>query len=184
YETFKVFHHLYDPAGTRFVTNPGLAGGLYPHHRGIYYGFNQITYGDGKKADVWHGTTGDAYQAHEKFLAVEAGPVLGRHRLEIAWHAGKDVFAKEERELTVYNVPGGQLVEFASRLRAAGGKVKLSGDPQHAGFHFRAAQEVAAQTAKQTYFVRPDGPGKPGETRNWDPKHPEHKDLPWNAMSF
>jgi len=25
-----------------------------PHHRGIFYGFNRITYGDGKRADTWH----------------------------------------------------------------------------------------------------------------------------------
>ena len=90
---------------------------LYPHHRGIFYGFNRISYGKGKTADVWHCTNG-AHQAHDRFLASEAGPVLGRHRLAISWHGqDKQVFAEEERELTVYHVPSGQLVEFASRLR-------------------------------------------------------------------
>jgi hypothetical protein len=182
--TFKVYHHLYDPSGRRLVTK-GPPGGLYPHHRGLFYGFNRISYGDGKTADVWH-CTGDAYQSHERFLASEGGPILGRHRVEIAWHGpGKEVFAREERELTVYNVPGGHLVEFASRLRSTTGKVKLDGDPQHAGFHFRADNEVAAKTTKQTYFLRPDGPGKPGETRNWDPKTRKGPvNLPWDAMSF
>jgi len=172
--TYKVFHHLYDPEGKLLVTKG--AGGLYPHHRGLYYGFNNITYGN-KKADIWH-CTGDAHQSHEKFVASEAGPVLGRHRLEIAWHGvKKEVFAKEERELTVYNVPGGQLVEFAARLNSTGEKIKLDGDPQHAGFQFRAAQEVAEKTAKQTYYVRPDGVGKPGEAK-------QDGDYPWKAMSF
>ena len=53
------------------------------------------------------------------------------------------MFAKELREITVYHVPDGRLIEFASRLESVIGTVKLDGDPQHAGFHFRAAQEVA-----------------------------------------
>jgi hypothetical protein len=191
-ETYKVFHHLYDPAGKRLVTNGGPTG-IYPHHRGIFFGFNKITYGDGMKADTWH-CTDDASQTHEKMVSSEAGPVLGRHRVFIAWHGvGKEVFATEERELTAYNVPGGQLVEFASLLKTANGSVKLDGDPQHAGFHFRAADEVAQHDAKvqkkeadpETIFIRPDGVGKPGDTRNWDPKTKQGPvDLPWNAMCF
>jgi hypothetical protein len=183
--TYKVFHHLYDLDGKK-ITNDGVAG-LYPHHRGIFFAFNKVTYGDGKKCDVWH-CTGDAYQSHEKTLSQEAGGVLGRHRVEIAWHGvGKEVFAREERELTVYNVPGGRLVEFASKVRTAGGPVKLDGDPQHAGFHFRADKEVAEKSKDKTVFVRPDGVGEPGQkgTRNWDPKTMKGPvNLPWNAMSF
>jgi hypothetical protein len=183
--TFKVFHHLYDLSGKQ-VTNDGVVG-LYPHHRGMFFAFNKVTYGDGKKCDVWH-CTGDAYQSHEKPLAQEAGGVLGRHRVDIAWHGvNKEVFAREERELTVYNVPGGRLVEFASKVRTTGGPVKLDGDPQHAGFHFRADKEVAEKAKDKTVFVRPDGVGDPGQkgTRNWDPKTMKGPvNLPWNAMSF
>ncbi len=181
--TYKVFHHLYDPSGQQLVTKGD--GGLYPHHRGIYYGFSKVTYGKDQKCDTWH-CTGGAHQSHEKFLANEAGPVLARQRVEIAWHGqNKEVFAREERELTFYRVPGGTLVEFASRLKSVGGPIKLDGDPQHAGFQFRASQRVAEKTAKQTVYLRPDGAGKPGETRNWDAKKPEvHADLPWNAMTF
>ena len=112
--------------------------------------------------------------------------MLGRHRLAISWHGqDKQAFANEERELTVYNVPGGQLVEFASRMRPSAGPVKLDGDPQHAGVQFRADNEVFAKTSDQTIFVRPDGAGKPGETRNWDPKTRKGPvNLPWDAMSF
>jgi len=179
--TYKVYHHLYNPAGTRFVTKG--PGGLYTHHRGIFYGFNRITY-PGGKCDTWHCKPG-AYLSHEGFLASEAGPVLGRHLVAVDWHGQKgEVFAHEQRELTVYHVPGGILVEFASRLKTAGGKVILDGDPQHAGFQFRAAQEVAAGDQKQTYYLRVDGKGGPGETRNWGPGKDECANLPWNAMSF
>jgi hypothetical protein len=194
-QTYKVFHHLFDPEGKRLVTNGGHADPytnektlLYPHHRGLMFAFSKITYGEGlkKKADTWH-CTGDAYQSHEKVVNAEGGFVLGRHRVIVDWHGEKkEVFAREERELTVYNLPGGNLVEFASRLKTTGGKVRLDGDPQHAGFQFRAANEVAGkESAKQTYYLRPDGNGALGATRNWDPKTKAGPvDLPWDAMSF
>jgi hypothetical protein len=184
--TYKVFHHVYSPNGDRIVT-----GGLNedprvhsPHHRGIFYGFNRISYGDGKWADTWHCVDG-AFQQHERFLASEQGPVLARHRVEIGWHGRDAAFAKEERELTVYNVPGGHLIEFASRLRSTSGRVQIDGDPQHAGFQFRAHNDVDAYTTNETIFIRPDGVGKRGETRNWDPQSRQGPvNMPWNAMSF
>ena len=181
-QTYKPFHHLYAPDGTLVTKGPG---GLYTHHRGLFFGYNRVTYGDGKKADVWH-CTGDAHQSHEETTSTEAGPVLGRDRVRIDWHGeGGKVFAVETREVTAYATEGGRLFEFASRVEATGGPVTLDGDPQHAGVHFRASNEVADETKGQTYYLRPDGKGKPGETRNWDPKTGEGPtDLDWNAMSF
>ncbi len=179
--TYKVFHHVFDPSGSRLVTKG--AGGKYTHHRGLFYGFNKTTYGDDKRADIWH-CTGDTHQSHQGFVSAEEGPVVGRHCVAVDWHGvGKEVFAREQREMTVYNVPGGVLIEFASVLRSADGKIKLDGDPQHAGFHFRADNEVASKTEGQTYFLRPDGKGGLGETRNW-PGNKDHVNLPWDAMSF
>jgi hypothetical protein len=184
--TYKVFHHVFSPNGERIITNGLLDDPKVhsPHHRGIFYGFNRITYGEGKRADTWHCIEG-AFQQHERFLGSEAGPVLGRHRAVISWH-GKDAgFAEEERELTVYNVPGGHLIEFGSRFKTTGGRVRIDGDPQHAGFQFRAHNDVDAFTTNQTIFIRPDGIGRPGETRNWDPQTRRGPvNLPWNAMSF
>ena len=188
FETYKVFHHLYSPDGDRLVTQgPGdglEAAGiqrLYPHHRGIFYGFNKVTYGEGKKVDIWHCPV--AYQQHGKFEEMLGGPVLGRQRAVVEWHGiGDEQFAAEERELTVYNTPGGTLLQFVSLLRANDGPIHLDGDPQHAGFHFRAFGEVNVNKA-QTYYVRPDGKDQPGKTRNWSGgKGPIN--LPWDAMSF
>jgi hypothetical protein len=219
-KSYKVFHHLYDPTGKRFVTNGGHTDEnitdpkklLYPHHRGIMYGFNKCTYGPDLKlqADTWHcppqndkkKVANAAHVEHEKTLSAETGPVLGRHRVLIGWFgSGDKPFAKEERELTVYNVKGGTLVEFASRLRTTGGKIKVDGDPQHAGFQFRAHNNVAvdAQALKDkakklkdkkdvvpvpTYYLHPDGAkGEMGKERNW-PQDKTLVDLPWYAMSF
>lgn len=184
--TYKPFHHVYSPLGDRIVTNglnedPKVHS---PHHRGIFYGFNRISYGNGQTADTWHCING-AYQQHERFLSAEEGPVLGRHRVAISWHGKDKAFAEEERELTVYNVPGGHLIEFASRMRSPAGRVRIDGDPQHAGFQFRAHNDVDALTTKETIYIRPDGVGKPGATRNWDPKTRQGPvNMPWNAMSF
>lgn len=179
--TYKPFHHVYDPQG-KFLVTKG-AGGLFPHHRGLFFGFNRISYGDGKTADTWH-CTGGAHQSHERFVTSDTGPVFGRHIVAINWHGKqKDVFAKEQREMTVYAADGGTLIEFASHLESTVGPVKLDGDPQHAGFQFRATQEVPDKTAKQTYYLRPDGKGEPGKFRNW-PQDKSHVNLPWHALSF
>src|ERR1043166_3908104 len=193
-KTYKVCHHRYDLAGNGRVTNGGHTDAyedekklLYPHHRGLMFAFNKISYGEDlkQKCDTWHAMPGDTHQEHVKVLRQEEGGVLGRHRVLVRWHGPKnDVFVTEERELTVYDIPGGTLVEFASKLKTAGGKVKLDGDPQHAGFQFRAANEVAEKTAKQTYYLRPDGKGELDATRNWDAKNGGPVDLPWDAMSF
>ena len=186
--TYKVFHHLFSPSGDRIVTNglspePNIHS---PHHRGIFYGFNRIRYGENKPADTWHCFFDGSYQEHAGFIASESGPVIGRHRVRINWHGSDQTkFATEERELTAYQVPGGQLIEFASRLSTTGGRVIIDGDPQHAGFQFRAHNDVDIHTKHETIFVRPDGVGKPGETLNWDPATRRGPvNLPWNAMSF
>ena len=186
--TFKVFHHLFDPTGQVLVTKG--PGGLYTHHRGLLYGFMKVTYGTGHVVDIWH-CKGDTHQQAGGVLDVAEGPVLGRQRVLVEWRGdGQELFAKEEREVTVYQTPGGTLLDFASRLRSVHGVVRVDGDPQHAGFHFRAAQDDPKETdekkinaAEQTYFLRPDGQGKIGQTRNW-PGQKTHVNLPWDAMSF
>ena len=179
--TFKVYHHLFAADGKTLLTNG--AEGKFPHHRGIFYGFNTISYGK-EKADIWHGWKGE-HQAHEKVILSEAGPVMGRQRVRIDWIGGdQKTFAIEDRELSVYNTSDGTLIDFLSLLKTDLDLVKLDGDPQHAGFHFRASSEVE-KTEKETYFLRPDGKGEKGKELNWDPKTKQGPvNLPWNAMSF
>lgn len=181
-QTYKPFHHLYAIDGRRLSKGPG---GLFTHHRGLFFGFNRVSYGDGKQADVWH-ARGKAFQSHEETLSRVAGPVLGRHFVRIDWHGQEgEVFARETREVTAFATGEGRLIEFASRVEAVGGPVMLDGDPQHAGVHFRADNQVAEETKGQTYYLRPDGRGGLGETRNWEPKTGEGPvNLPWNAMSI
>ncbi|MEW4571202.1 DUF6807 family protein [Tautonia sp. JC769] len=180
--TFKPFHHLFAPDGRRVTKGPG---GLFTHHRGLFFGFNRVSYGDGKQADVWH-ARGKAYQSHEETLSEEAGPVLGRHRVRVGWHGQEgEIFALETREVTAYAAEEGYFIDFAALVETEAGPVMLDGDPQHAGVHFRADNHVADVSKGETYYLRTDGRGAPGETRNWEPKTGEGPvNLPWNAMSF
>ncbi len=204
YETTKVFHHLFDPTGKQLLTNgptgeqPYSKDVLWPHHRGLFYGFMKITYGDGKKTDSWHCPKGQQSQRHVKVLSSEVNDQFGRHRVAINWHdTDGTVYVKEERELAAYSRPGGTLIDFVSKLESAtGGVVHLDGDPQHAGFQFRASDLVDKKTKDQTYYLRPSfdghagGKGQLGETRNWNPQNKkapgnaECTNRPWNAMSF
>lgn len=190
YYTFKPFHNVYDPAkGETMLTNTSAKtakDGQFPHHRGLFFGFNRISYGDKQTADVWHGTN-NVFSQHEKSLTTETGEVFGRQVSLISWHgADGNTFATEERAVTAFAVPGGTLIDWSTTLSTKLEKVRLDGDPQHAGFHFRANQEVSKNGKENTYYLRPDGKGKPGETRNWDPKGANKQaiNLPWNACSF
>lgn len=193
YLTFKPFHQVFDPKDGKTLLSSGAHPNVpefkFPHHRGLFFGFNKISYEqNGKKldADIWHGTK-DVFSTADKMVSTEAGPVFAKHTAAISWHGpDSNTFADELRTVTVYNVPNGTMLDWSTELTTKLDKVRLDGDPQHAGFHFRATQEVSKETAKKTYYLRPDGKGKEGETRNWDAKgkDPKTVNLPWNAMSF
>ena len=186
-ETYKVFHHVFSPSGDRLLTKG--PGGLFPHHRGIFFGFNRISYSDGQKADVWHCKNGESQVS--KSLVNKTTTASGRTSSAIAWN-GQDgsPFAIESRDLTVYKTDGATQIDFRSVLTSLVGEIKLAGDPQHAGVQFRATQEVPDKTKQMTYYVRPDGKAKPGKFRNWSNKKDEseinkaHINLPWLAMSM
>ena len=180
--SYKPFHHVFDPAtGIRLTKGDG---GQYTHHRGIFFGYNRIAHGTGKgtSSDCWH-CKGRARQEHRETLVEAAGPVAGVQRVAIDWIGGDGTrILGETRELDVVPVAGGTVIDFASRLEAPA-SVRLDGDPQHAGVHFRASNEVHEATKAQTYYVRPGGKAKPGEYRNW-PQDKTYVNAPWHAASF
>jgi len=186
--TYKPFHQVYNAEGTDFITKG--AGGKFTHHRGIYFGFSKckFTTPDGKEANVdsWHCKR--AYQTHEEVLESAAGEDSAMHKLRIHWQTDEGlVFIKEERQMTFAPLEGGVMVDFNSTLSTDLDEVVLDGDPQHAGFHFRASNEVNDETAGQTYYIRPkSGKGEPGKTINWNKNDEDLKvtNVPWKAMSF
>lgn len=181
-KTYKPFHHVFDPAtGIRLTKGDG---GHYPHHRGIFFGYNRIGHGPGRatRSDCWH-CPGAARQEHREIRVQAAGPVAALQRVALDWIGsdGKPVL-DEVREIEAVPVRTGTVIDFASRL-VADGPVSLDGDPQHAGVHFRAADEVAETTKGETYYLRPDGKAEPGKFRNW-PQDATYVNAPWHAASF
>jgi hypothetical protein len=171
-ETYKVYHHLFTPDGTRFLTKG--SGGLYPHHRGLFIGWNKLGFAV-KTADWWHMKPDGTTQRHQKFLELTAGPVFARSRYLIHWNdVQSQPVVTEEREVTLFRQPPDViLLDFVSHLRAARGEVRLDGDKEHAGFHFRADNEVSVRQ-EETHYLFPPDRAQPVSTVN----------LPWVAMTF
>jgi len=177
--TKKPYHHVFDPTGQRLITKG--PGGIFPHHRGIYFGYNKCRVGD-EVYDTWHAIKGE-HQNHIAIIHEFAGPVFGGHVVRIHWNdrEGKP-FIEETRRVLAFRQPAGQvLMEFSSTLQAVDKPVFLSGDRQHSGVQFRAAQAVA-ENKTATRYLRPE---------RWaslpaDKEHnaPDFIDLPWNALQY
>lgn len=179
--TRRPFHHVYDPSGRRHITKG--AGGLYSHHRGIFFGYNQVFVADfDERVDIWHSNDGERQQ-HAEIVGVHEGPVFGGHSVRIPWIDPQgEPFAEEIREVRSFLQPAGRiLIDFRSSLRSLAGPVRLDGDRQHAGVQFRAAQEVA-ENEEATRFLRPEGWAHLPVDQEFNDDF--HIDLPWNVMLF
>tara|TARA_R110002096_G_scaffold100173_9_gene222030 strand:- start:19757 stop:20704 length:948 start_codon:yes stop_codon:yes gene_type:complete len=186
-ETYKPFHQVYDSQGENFITKG--PGGKFTHHRGIYFGFSKCGIdGTSGTVDTWH--CRKAFQLHESVLISEATKEQAHQRVQIAWKKDDGTtFITEERDLVFRMGEGDQLVvDFTSTLSTEVPKVHLDGDPQHAGFQFRASNEVAESTKGQTYYIRPEsGKAEMGKTINLGKENrgaANITNLPWKAMSF
>ena len=182
--TYKPYHHVFDSTGKKILTKG--PGGLYPHHRALYIGWNKLKFGD-KTYDHWHmryhwkedGKKRHKLiaQVHQKFVKREAGPVFGRMTALIHWNDAEDQpIIAEERTVTVYHLMGTAfLLDFDTTLRAPRGDVLLNGDKNHGGFQFRADNELAdKEKQKNTRYIFADLKKKP----------PKAADIPWSAMSM
>jgi len=162
---------VFSPDGKRLITKG--PGGKYPHHRGIFIGWNSTEY-DGKKADFWH-CGGGVHSRHDGFVENVAGPVMARSVMKVNWNdAEGEPVVVEQRELSVFRQPGPfSLIEFVSTLRSARGVVQLGGNLHHAGIQFRADNEVVSREDETSYVFPTDGM-----------KTAELPNEPWVAMSF
>lgn len=183
--TYKPFHHLFDFQGKDFVTKG--PGGRFTHHRGIYYGFSKCSAldanGKSVSVDTWHCKRG--YQTHEKIIHQSTSQNQASIESKIAWRVDDGtIFINEKRKLTFGISDEESLqIDFLSTLSTTQPRVTLDGDPQHAGFQFRASNEVAEKNAKQTFYVRPnDGQDAPGKTKNW-PQNKDMTNLHWKGQS-
>jgi len=191
FETYKPFLHVYDPASGRRLTNgpdgenPYLKDEIrYPHHRGIFIGWNRLTF-EGKRYDLWH--MPQAHQVHQEFEAFKTTADSASFTSVVHWNDDTDEKGEpilvEHRTMRITAPPHGPIqsaegiavVDFETELKAVCGQVFLNGDPEHAGVQYRAHNDVEAGPAesKAKYLFHADG---------IDPRR--DKDLPWVAMKY
>jgi len=182
FETYKVFHHVFDDKGEHLLTNgpdgenPYKKSVKYPHHRGIFIGWSKLQF-EGKSYDTWHMSNG-VRQVHQKFLVNKGDAEKAISTVLIHWKNGQGkVMVEEKRTITVYKPSDRTIVQldFETELKALNGEVYLNGDPEHAGFQYRSGDGVAKgpDEGKAKYLFHKEG---------IDPR--KNKDLPWVAMEY
>jgi hypothetical protein len=142
--TFKTFHHVYGFHGEGTLTKG--PGGEFTHHRGFFLGWSQTSTA-GKAMDSWHGSNGSSTR-HIKYLAERELTGATARRASITEWTMQDnsVIVRDTREVAVRMLKAGQLqIDWTLTLASASGdSVVLKGDPQHAGFQFRADSTITA----------------------------------------
>ena len=180
-ETYKPFLHIFDAEGKSFITKG--AGGFYTHHRGIFYGWQGMTFKGKKGINLWEMPDGN--QVHQKFSAQHAEADQATFTSVIAWTL-KDgsPLLEEERTFTFFRrpLPTLALIEFKSVVKAVAGDVILdtNTNAEHGGVHFRAADEKEGLDKKATKFLYQG-------TADWVPGDPGKISKivgPWAAMDF
>jgi hypothetical protein len=151
-ETYKPYLHVFDAEGKEPITQ-GAGGKLYPHHRGIYIGWQKLGY-NGKKYNFWEMASGDI--VHTKFLNQKADTDSATFTSQTQWiPKGSDKpIVEEERTMTFHKAPAPArlIIDFTSKLKAPAGDVMLDGDPEHGGIQYRPHGDVST---KDTVYVIP-----------------------------
>lgn len=169
HDTYKPYLHVFDAEGKAPITKG--PGGQFTHHRGIFIGWNKIGF-EGKTYDRWHMAGGE--MVHQKFLAQKAGSDEAAFTSLVHWNDGEGKpIVVEERTMTFRRAPAPArlVIDFAAKLTAPRGDVKLDGDPEHAGVQYRPADEVDRKATR--YFF-------PAEKA--DPK--KDLDYPWVGETY
>ena len=169
-ETYKPYLHIFDADGNAPITKG--VGGQFPHHRGIFIGFNKIA-SNGKSYDRWHMTKGEI--VHKSFANQKASDDMATFTSVTSWSGepGGEALLEEHRTMT-FTKPAGAwrlAVEFTSELKANSQAVELNGDPEHSGVQYRPAAEL---DTKETLYLYPVAKAEP------------HKDTdyPWVGETY
>lgn len=120
----------------------------HPHHKGMWF-----THGEMNGVDFWADSDKSGSTVHTGYEAAHGGPFYGHLRTKTDWIApdGKKL-AEDVRDITIYNVSNGSLMDFTIAVKAVGGPLTW-GDTKEGTFAIRVADTM-----------RPDlGRGKKGE---------------------
>lgn len=165
FDTAKVFGHVMAPDGQSTLTN-GPGGKSFPHHRGIFIGWNRILH-DGKSHDLWH-----VRDTEQKHVSMTSGADFITARIDWIGKDGQTLIEETRTHRLIPSKDAYAVIDVTSELTAVAGDLELNGDPEHAGVQFRPAQEVADnKSAKYTFHSDGVDPTK-------------QLDLPWVACSF
>ncbi|MCG3127735.1 MAG: hypothetical protein CHACPFDD_02605 [Phycisphaerae bacterium] len=171
--TYKPYLHVYDAQGREPITKG--TGGLYPHHRGVFVGWNKVRVGN-REVDFWHMRGG----VQRVLSTTPVAAAEGRAALaaEVAWMATDgEVLVREYREIIACATSDDVLARFdvvSTLFAPQDADVALDGDPEHAGVQFRASNAVheGPPEGKAAYTFERDGVDAHRE-----------RDLRWVLMS-
>lgn len=151
----------------------------FPHHRGIYIGWNRIE-SDLGNSDLWHLRRG------EKMIVKQIRHVGTRTNAAviatIEWHGqkadenGDTILIRETRRLDISQPSPGKTQVDAKFTLAAQRDLALNGDLQHSGIHFRATHQLRERAKETRYVWEPDLRGPGGKVVS--------KDLKWCRLIF
>ena len=171
----------------------------YPHHRGIFIGWNKIgsdlgqaanakpakadpnakPEGDKPKAaatyDLWHFNNGGTMTV-TKLDKLEGTADAATLVATIEWAGGaadangSKTLLTETRTLRISRPAAKTTQVDATYSLTAARDLSLDGDLQHAGAHFRASKEVQDRHAETAYVWEPDLPGTGGKVASPDMK--------------
>jgi len=177
FDTAKVFAHVMAPGGEETITN-GPGGKSFPHHRGIFIGWNKVQL-DGKSHDLWH--VRDTVQKHVSLQSgadakstngASSGSAHITARIDWIGKDGQTLIEETRTYRLVSSNDAYAVIDLTSELTAVAGNLVLDGDPEHAGVQFRPSQKVADnKSAKYTFHAEGVDPTK-------------QLDLPWVACTF
>ena len=176
----KPYLHVFSENGER-LTNAGTdkdgkSTGAFPHHRGIFIGWKVES--ELGTDDLWHMTRGCKMEVSEVILpAVGDTGVKDSARIvaTVLWKSakstdGSDLLITERRDLT-FSRPDRRIQIDAIFTLVPARDLRLAGDLQHSGVHFRASNEVHARQSETSYLNSPEGKTK-------------GNDLKWCRLSF
>lgn len=172
----KPYLHVFGDNG-ELLTNAGAdkngkGTGAFPHHRGIFIGWKVES--ELGTNDLWHMTRGCKMEVATIEQAI-GGNDSAKIIATILWKSaqstnGSDVLITERRELIVSR-PANQTQVDATFVLAPARNLRLTGDLQHSGVHFRASNEVNGRQSETSYLTSPEGKAK-------------GNDLKWCRLSF
>lgn len=139
----------------------------FPHHRGIYIGWNKIQ-SDRGSDDLWHLRSGEKFEVIKvrEAKALRNGALI---EVETSWRskrgdASNNELIREIRRMHISRTGKGETqVDVNFHLKAAR-DLKLDGDLQHAGIHFRGSADLSKREAETSYVWEPpiEAPGGKG----------------------